>query len=47
MSLFTLKGPGSIPSALQRQSLLNGLAAIFAAIAAGSQADVFFLQMPI
>jgi hypothetical protein len=45
VSLFTLKGPDSIPSALQRQSLLNGLAAIFAAIAAGSQAVVFFLQM--
>ena len=31
LSLFTLRGPDSIPAALQRQSLLNAFAAIFAA----------------
>ena len=46
LSLFTLRGPDSIPAALQRQSLLNAFAAIFAAGAAGAQAVVFYLQIP-
>jgi hypothetical protein len=45
LSLFRLRGPDSIPAALQRQSLLNACAAIFAAGAAGSQAMVFYLQI--
>jgi hypothetical protein len=45
LSLFRLIGPESIPAALQRQSLLNAVAAIFAAIAAASQATVFYLQL--
>ncbi|MGE0563397.1 MAG: hypothetical protein AB7O50_02670 [Pseudolabrys sp.] len=43
-SLFTLRGPDSIPEALRRQSMLNGFAAIFAAGAAAAQAVVFYLQ---
>jgi hypothetical protein len=35
----------SIPAALQQQSLLNAVAAIFAAGAAGCQAVVFYLQI--
>lgn len=45
LSLFTITGPDSIPAALQRQSLLNAFAAIFAAGAAGAQALVFYLQI--
>lgn len=45
LSLFRLRGPDSIPGALQRQSLLNGFAAIFAAGAAAAQALVFYLQI--
>jgi hypothetical protein len=45
-SLFRLRGPDSIPAALQRQSLLNAFAAIFAAVAAGAQALIFYLQIP-
>ena len=45
LSLFRLSGPESIPGALQRQSLLNGFAAIFAAGAAAAQALVFYLQI--
>jgi hypothetical protein len=44
LSLFRLRGPDSIPAALQRQSLLNAFAAIFAAGAAAAQAFVFYLQ---
>lgn len=44
-SIFRLRGPESIPAALQRQSLFNALAAIFAAGAAGAQALVFYLQL--
>jgi hypothetical protein len=44
-SLFRLSGPDSITAALQRQSLLNALAAIFAAGAAAAQAFVFYLQI--
>lgn len=43
LSLTRVRGPESIPEALRRQSLPNGLAAVFAAIAAGSEA-VEFLQ---
>lgn len=46
LSLLTLRGPDSIPEALQRQSLLNAFAAIFAAAAAGAQALIFYLQLP-
>jgi hypothetical protein len=46
LSLFRLTGPDSIPAALQRQSLLNAFAAIFAAGAAAAQAVVFYLQLP-
>jgi hypothetical protein len=46
LSLFTLTGPDSIPAALERQSLLNAFAAVFASLAAGAQALVFYLQMP-
>ncbi|MGE0726193.1 MAG: hypothetical protein AB7O45_17600 [Alphaproteobacteria bacterium] len=46
LSLFRLSGPDSIPAALNRQSLLNAIAAIFAAGAAAAQALVFYLQMP-
>ena len=46
LSLFTLRGPDSIPAALQLQSLFNACAAIFAAGVAGSQAVVFYLQIP-
>jgi hypothetical protein len=45
LSLFTLRGPDSIPAALQRQSLFNAFAAIFAAGAAAAQAIVFYLQL--
>lgn len=45
LSLFRLRGPDSIPEALQRQSLLNAFGAIFAAGAAGAQAWVFYLQI--
>jgi hypothetical protein len=45
LSLFTLRGPESIPAALQRQSLLNAFAALFAAGAAAAQAVVFYLQV--
>lgn len=44
LSLFTLRGPDSIPETLQRQSLMNAIAAIFAAGAAGAQAMVFYLS---
>ena len=44
LSLFRLRGPESIPAALQRQSLFNAFAAIFAAAAAAAQAVVFYLQ---
>jgi hypothetical protein len=46
LSLFRLTGPDSIPAALQRQSLLNAFAAIFAAGAAAAQALIFYLQIP-
>jgi hypothetical protein len=42
VSLFRLSGPDSIPAALQRQSLLNAFAAVFASIAAGAQAIMFY-----
>ncbi len=45
LSLFRLRGPESIPAALQRQSLLNAFAAIFAAGGAAAQALVFYLQV--
>jgi hypothetical protein len=45
LSLFRLRGPDSIPAALQRQSLLSASAAIFAAGAAGFQAMMFYLQI--
>lgn len=45
LSLFRLTGPDSIPAALQRQSLFNAFAAIFAAGAAAAQAVVFYLQV--
>ena len=45
LSLFTLRGPDSIPAALQRQSLLNAFAAIFAAGAAAAQALLYYLQL--
>ena len=45
LSLFRLTGPESIPAALQKQSLLNAFAAIFAAVAAGSQATIYYLQI--
>ena len=45
LSLFRLRGPDSIPAALQRQSLLNAFAAIFAAGAAAAQALMFYLQI--
>lgn len=45
LSLFTLRGPDSIPAALQRQSLLNAFAAIFAAGAAAAQALLYYLQI--
>ena len=45
LSLFRLRGPESIPAALQRQSLFNAFAAIFAAGAAAAQALVFYLQI--
>jgi hypothetical protein len=45
LSLFTLRGPESIPAALQRQSLFNAFAAVFAAGAAAAQAFVFYLQV--
>jgi hypothetical protein len=44
LSLLTLRGPDSIPAALQRQSLFNAFAAVFAAGAAAAQAVVFYLQ---
>lgn len=44
LSLFTLRGPDSIPAALERQCLLNACAAIFAAAAAAAQAFVFYVQ---
>jgi len=46
LSLFRLRGPDSIPAALQRQSMLNAFAAIFAASAAAAQALVFYFQIP-
>jgi hypothetical protein len=46
LSLFRLRGPDSIPAALQRQSMLNAFAAIFAAGAAAAQALIFYLQIP-
>lgn len=42
LSLTRLRGPESIPATLQRQSLLNGIAAIFAAVAAAAQAVASF-----
>jgi hypothetical protein len=45
LSLVSLRGPDSIPAALQRQSLLNAYAADFAAGAAAAQAFVFYLQV--
>jgi hypothetical protein len=45
LSLFTLRGPDSIPAALQRQSLLNAFAAIFAAGAAAAQAMLYYTQL--
>lgn len=44
LSLFKFGGPDSIPSALQRQSLINALAALFAGIAAACQAGILFFQ---
>lgn len=41
LSFTTLRGAESIPAALQRQSLLNAVAAIFAAIAAATEAIDF------
>ena len=43
-SLFSLSGEKSIQSALERQSLLNACAAIFAGLSAAAQALVFYLQ---
>lgn len=43
LSLFRLRGPESLPGALERQSALNGLAALCAALAAGCQAAIFLM----
>lgn len=45
-SLSRLRGPDSIPAALERQSLLNAIAAVFAALAAGAQALIYYWQIP-
>ncbi|HXF55133.1 MAG TPA: hypothetical protein VNK52_13510 [Hyphomicrobiaceae bacterium] len=43
LSLWTLVGPESLPSLLNRQSLMNAVAAMFASIAAACQAaDLYF-----
>jgi hypothetical protein len=44
LSLFSFGGSDSIPSALQRQSVMNAFAALFAAVAAACQAAALFLQ---
>ncbi len=45
LSLFRLSGPESIPAALQKQSLFNAFAAVFAALAAAAQGAVFYVQI--
>lgn len=47
LSLLRLSGPDSIPAALQRQSLLNAFAAVFAAFAAAAQGAVFYFQVSV
>jgi hypothetical protein len=44
ITLFRLRGPESLPEALQRQSLLNAVAAFCAAIAAACQGAAFLMD---
>lgn len=43
-SLLRFSGPDSIPSSIRRQAVFNGLAALFAALAAACQATALYLH---